>query len=99
MTVSSRLTAARPVRTVASFRRKSSITPSMRGLVSLMTSFSFIRWTLEMRLYELLPEADCRAYFLACHYALNVAGLSHVEDDDRQVIIHAQRDRRSIHHF
>src|SRR5687768_7412005 len=42
MTLSSRLTAARPVRTVASFRRKSSITVSIRGFVSLITSFSVI---------------------------------------------------------
>src|SRR5450759_3069123 len=40
--LSSRLTAARPVRTVASLRRTSSIALSMRGLVSLMTSFSLI---------------------------------------------------------
>src|ERR1043166_9080492 len=43
MTVSSRLTDARPVRPVASLRRKSSIAASMRGLVSLIMSLSFIR--------------------------------------------------------
>src|SRR5258708_17451558 len=40
--VSSRLTAARHVRTVASLRSTSSIAASMRGLVSLMTSFSLM---------------------------------------------------------
>src|SRR6266849_350776 len=45
MTLSSRLTAARPVRTVDSLRLKSSMTVSMRGRVSLITSFSLISLT------------------------------------------------------
>ena len=36
---------------------------------------------------------------LTCHHASDVSGFAHVEDNDRQVVVHAQRDRRSIHYF
>src|SRR6185369_15322544 len=36
---------------------------------------------------------------LATDDASDVSGLAHVEDNDRQVVVHAQRDRRRIHHF
>src|SRR5713226_6070410 len=41
--------AARPVRTVDSLRRKSSMTVSMRGLVSLITSFSLMTYSSKFR--------------------------------------------------
>src|SRR5579872_1095822 len=42
---------------------------------------------------------DERADGFAPHDAANVAGSGHVEHDDRQIVVHAQRQRRVVHHF
>src|SRR5262245_19897093 len=131
--LSSRLVEARPVRTVPSLWRKSSITFSILLLVSLLTSLTILssekigsgEWGMgngEMRNeakevtylipapHSLLPIPDLlfgarsrlrpdeRAHAFACHRAFDIAWLGHIEDEDRQIVIFAERDRGGVHH-
>ncbi len=36
---------------------------------------------------------------VARHHSRDIAWLAHIEDDDRQIVVHAQRDCRCVHHF
>ena len=42
--------------------------------------------------------AHHRPHALAAHYPVDIALVVHVEDVDRQVVVHAQRQRRRVHH-
>src|SRR5262245_3857899 len=65
------------------------------------------KWKME-NIYKPLPNRlfcarsrlrpDDRAHALACHHALDVARLGHVEDEDRQIVVFAERDCRGVHH-
>src|ERR1044072_2098241 len=48
------------------------------------------------RLFQADERADSG---IAADYARDISGLSHVEDDDGQIVVHAKRDRRGIHDF
>src|SRR6266566_3631918 len=123
MMLSSKLTAARPVRMVASFRRKSSMTVSIRGLVSLITSLSLIAHSREVSSSEFASCGKGKAAVFVCnpdkrtealilggnsklglfvhtnfradpcfapHDAIDISSHPHVENNDRQVVIHAE---------
>src|SRR6188474_1119828 len=85
---------ARPVRTPASSLRTNSIWPSMRFLISacrLLTSVASMT--------VLVLSGHDRADGFAHYDAPDVALRLHVEDQDRQLVVHAQRDRGGIHHL
>src|SRR5262245_59442306 len=99
--LSSRLVEARPVRTVASLWRKSSITFSILLLVSLLTSLTMLSSEkIGDRLFGARSglRPDDRAHAVACHRAFDVARLGHIEDEDRQIVVLTERDRGSVHH-
>src|SRR5215510_11913458 len=105
--LSSRLVEARPVRTVASLCRKSSITFSILFFVSLLISLTIFVLHyfegIEVRLGVSLLCArsgagpDDRTYALACHRAFDVAVFGHIKDEDLQVVVFAERDGGSVH--
>src|SRR3954469_7126130 len=41
---------------------------------------------------------DQRAYALAAHYPVDVALVVHVEDVERDAVLHAERERGEVHH-
>src|SRR6185503_18082258 len=100
-TPSSRLTVARPVRTDAMSRRTRSMAPSMRVFTSPNMPFKSLKsisagwWLLVGRSWL----ADRRADRFAHDHAADVAGLAQVEDDNRQLVVHAERDGRGVHHL
>src|SRR3954454_3679 len=61
----------------------------MRSLASARSSFviSLIR-----------SGRDQRAYALAAHYPVDVALVVHVEDVERDAVLHAERERGEVHH-
>src|SRR5687768_5100139 len=106
---------ARPVRTPASSLRTKSIWPSMRFLISAwipLTSLASIcvPCSAECRgqsknygsalciLNSELRSHD-RPHRLPHDHPSDVAGRLEIEDQDWQLVVHAERDRRGIHHL
>src|SRR5262245_54879143 len=104
--LSSKLVEARPVRTEESLWRKSSITFSILVLVSLLTSLTILssktfgEFFGANRLFSVRSglRPDDRAYALSCHRAFDIARLGHIEDEDRQIVVFAERDSGGVHH-
>jgi hypothetical protein len=65
------------------------MTVSIRGRVSLITSFSLI--SLHSANRSLTTNFGAHSAFTR-HYSSDISGLTHVEDDDGQIIVHAQGD-------
>src|SRR5688572_17978050 len=94
-------------------RRTRSMAPSIRTLTSPNIPFRSLNsighlvggWSLLVGSVE--PQAlttnklitDSGADRIAQDYAGDVAGLAQVEDDNRELVVHAQRDRRGVHHL
>src|ERR1051325_11080725 len=103
--LSRRLTEARPVRNVANFRRASStldfIFPSASALTCLMSIAShLVDYCYALVLFgSLVAAAHARTDALAEDNLEDVAALPEIEDDDRQQVVAAERDRRGVHHF
>src|SRR5215510_5314054 len=101
--LSSRLVEARPVRTVASLCRKSSITFSILDFVSLLISLTIwssillkgLRYGRSDSLLGAVPGAgaDDRSHALACNRAFDISSFSHIENENWQTIILAKGDR------
>src|SRR5262245_36935028 len=102
---SSRLTVARPVRTLAISRRTRSIAASMRVLTSANIPFRSLKsmnhplvgwWFVVGGLGSwfvdrcaLLPSGDGRSDRLAENHLPDVSSLPQIEYDDRQLVVHA----------
>src|ERR671919_2854931 len=80
---------ARPVRTVANSRASTSSAAFMRA----STSFSTVCMTAPLS----GRRGDDRAHGLAAYDPRDVAGSGQVEHDDRQLVVHAERDRGGVH--
>src|SRR4051794_31722023 len=94
---SSRCGEARPVRTVASSPRLDSTDFAMRPPAS--SSISSISSTWPPFSSTGGRAGDQRAHPLAADDPIYVARVSHVEDVDRQVVVHAERERGRVHHL
>src|SRR4029077_19315814 len=94
---SSRCGEARPVRTVASSLRLPSTAWSMRPLASSSNS-SISSTDAPLQSFRGLAR-DERADLLAADDPIYVALVPDVEDVDRQVVVHAERERRRVHHL
>src|SRR3954449_2959525 len=92
---SSRCGEARPVRTVASSPRLESTDLAIRSLAS--ASSSSISSTGSV-LSSSGFVGDERPNLLAADDPIYVLLVPHVEDVDGQVVIHAERERRRVHH-
>src|SRR3981081_4030670 len=80
---------ARPVRTVPNFCRIDSTAVSMVSLASAsITSISS----------DISAAAHQSPHSLAGHYPVDVLLVVHVEDVEREVVLHAQRERGRVHH-
>src|SRR5690242_473692 len=80
---------ARPVRTAANSR------PSASRAPFILVSTSFI--TLCVSAMDSPSRRNDRAYGLAEDDAFDVTGSSQVEDDDWQLVVHAERNRGRVH--
>src|SRR5450759_2557837 len=85
---SSTVAEARPVRTTENSCPRCPRALSMRSPASEMT------WSATV-----VPSSDDRSDTLALERALDVRVTLHVEHDDGQVVVHAQRDGRVVHHL
>src|SRR4030081_3080515 len=80
---------ARPVRTVPNFCRIDSTDLSMRSRASASsTSISS----------DISAAAHQGPHSLAGHYPVDVLLVVHVEDVEREVVLHAERERGRVHH-
>src|SRR5215212_5815196 len=90
---SSRWVEARPVRTVVNSCVVDSTDLRMRSAASSSRSLT---------IPSSIPPPDLAGYdgpdALAGHYPLDVALVVHVEDVDRQVVVHAESERGGVHH-
>src|SRR5260370_10218584 len=93
MTLSIKAGLARPVRIVDSSAAKCST-----DLV-ILDSASRSTGSIIPERCDLLSRAHKRADFLAEHDTFDVARLQQIEDDDRHVVVHAERKRRVVHHL
>src|SRR5271154_4348493 len=96
-------TLARPGRTPASSRRKSSTAFSMRvlawAMASLLEVMVVIGDVLRINFRAArLGGGDQRPDMLAQYDPLDVSDPVHIEHDDGHLILHAERDSRRIHH-
>src|SRR3954453_22663235 len=80
---------ARPVRTEPNSPFVACTDLPMRSLASARSS-SVISLTVSSGL-------DQRAYPLAAHYPVDVALVAHVEDVERDPVLHAERERGEVH--
>src|SRR5215207_3243045 len=87
------VTEARPVRTPVSSRRTCSICPSMRFFTSTNNPFR------SLTSMSGLLRPNCRADLLAHDDAAEIAAGAKVEDDDRELVVHAERDCGRVHHL
>src|SRR6266516_2546268 len=94
---SSRCGEARPVRTVASSPRLDSTDFCIRPLAS--SSSSSISSTVPPFRSSGGLAGYQRAYLLAADDPIYVALARHVEDVDRQVVVHAEREGGRVHHL
>src|SRR4249920_2903235 len=94
---SSRCGEARPVRTVANSPRLDYTDLVIRPLAS--SSSSSISSTGSRPRLSGRPVGDQGAYLLAGDDPIYVALVAHVEDVDRQVVVHAERERGRVHHL
>src|SRR3954463_4352135 len=94
---SSRCGEARPVRTVASSPRLESTDLLIRPLAS--SSSSSISSTGLPSSSSGGRAGDQRAHPLAADDPIYVASVSHVEDVDGKVVVHAERERGRVHHL
>src|SRR5690242_4371213 len=78
---------ALPVRSFESSLRKAAIT----------LSISF--WSSEKIASFMASPRNQRADVFAAHDPLDVAFFHEIKDHDREMIVHAQRDRRRVHDF
>src|SRR5687767_3635643 len=99
------VTDARPVRTPPSSRRTCSICASMRFFTSpnsplrSLTSITVsVEWPMT-RAGGSRSRSDRRPDRIAHDHAAQVAAGAEVEHDDRQFVVHAQRDRGGVHHL
>src|SRR2546423_3927124 len=101
---------ARPVRSVASSLQKSSTAFSMRVLAAAIASFVVAIVVISSsnqscggatRPTVAFPSSRHyrRAHALALHHPLDVSMRVHVEHHDGHAVIHAQRNRRRVHHL
>src|SRR5919112_6062708 len=79
---------ARPVRTEPNSPFVDWTDLCMRSLASARSSF----------VISDMSGGDQRAYALARHYPVDVALVVHVEDVQRDAALHAERQRREVHH-
>src|SRR5689334_11306938 len=84
---SSMATEARPVRMPERSRRTDSTEPCMRCLASATSCLCVLIDSL----------LDQRAQLLAAHQLAQVPLAPQVVDDDRQPVVHAERDGRGVH--
>src|ERR1700709_2042687 len=91
---SSRCGEARPVRTVASSPRLDSTDLVLRPLAS--SSSSSISSTGSCPRLSGGPVGDQSAHLLAGDDPIYVRLVSHVEDVDRQIVVHAERERGRV---
>src|SRR3954471_24576458 len=94
---SSRCGEARPVRTVASSPRVESTDLAIRSLAS--TSSSSISSTGFPSSSVGGGTRDQRPHFFAANDPIYVALVAHVEDVDRQIVVHAEGERGRVHHL
>src|SRR5919206_4768865 len=79
---------ARPVRTEPNSWFVACTDLCMRSLASARSSFV---------ISDMGSGCDQRAYALAAHYPVDVALVVHVEDVERDPVLHAQRERGEVH--
>src|SRR6266699_5670453 len=85
---------ARPVRTAANSRPSASRAP----VIFVSTSLIMLT-TLWVSAMDSPSRRHDRAYGLAEDDPLDVTGSGQIEDDDRQLVVHAERDRGGVHHL
>src|SRR5262245_48821954 len=88
---SSRLSDARPAPTAAISRPSASRAPFILVSTSLITF-----WVSSM---DSPSRRNDRAHGLTENDPFDVTGSGQIEDDDRQLVVHAERDRGGVHHL